>query len=182
MLPLAQKRARPGNEEEIRVAHSFRSCFRYFLEADASTAGYELLKGGFRSAWKSSRVRSGRYDKSVAPSTAICLTAFATAFPATELSSRPERSAVEGPAVSLPVLTQTLRTGLTFGGRPSGPRIQNARLERGRRTPRVSHEERTPPHLPFDASPPNLKLLYVRRDGRTVRIWRVCLRKPLEQL
>jgi hypothetical protein len=27
------------------------------------------------------------------------------------LSSRPERSAVEGPAVSLPVLTQTLRFG-----------------------------------------------------------------------
>jgi hypothetical protein len=37
----------------------------------------------------------------------------------TELSSRPERSAVEGPAVSLPVLTQSLegrrRSGLTHG-------------------------------------------------------------------
>jgi hypothetical protein len=30
----------------------------------------------------------------------------------TELSSRPERSAVEGPAVSLPVLTRTIKASL----------------------------------------------------------------------
>jgi hypothetical protein len=30
------------------------------------------------------------------------------------LSSRPERSVVEGPAVSLPVLTQTLSSQLTY--------------------------------------------------------------------
>ena len=38
-----------------------------------------------------------------------------------ELSSRPERSAVEGPAVSLPVLTQTLfRAGLGLATGPTG--------------------------------------------------------------
>jgi hypothetical protein len=34
----------------------------------------------------------------------------------TELSSRPERSAVEGPAVSLPVLTQILKPDLPESG------------------------------------------------------------------
>jgi hypothetical protein len=38
----------------------------------------------------------------------------------TELSSRPERSAVEGPAVSLPVLTQTLAPATAKSARNAG--------------------------------------------------------------
>jgi|SRR5580658_7148298 hypothetical protein len=44
----------------------------------------------------------------------------------TELSSRPERSVVEGPAVSIPVLTQTPLHGQSFS-----PTSAVIRLERG---------------------------------------------------
>jgi hypothetical protein len=89
-----------------------------------NTSGFTVcVRTGRETAGPSTALRSGRDDNSVGLLTSIRLTALGR-FLATELSSRPERSAVEGPAVSLPVLTQTVRHPVT---RLSSARLQGER-------------------------------------------------------
>jgi hypothetical protein len=72
------------------------------------------VRTGRETAGPSTALRSGRDDNSVAGEMAPKAVRRMATNVATELSSRPERSAVEGPAVSLPVLTQTLASWAHF--------------------------------------------------------------------
>ncbi len=67
------------------------------------------VRTGRETAGPSTPLRSGRDDNSVARKWSHKVVGQVHVNGPTELSSRPERSGVEGPAVSLPVLTQTLK-------------------------------------------------------------------------
>ena len=66
------------------------------------------MRTGRETAGPSTTLRSGRDDNSAAGKMAPKAAHEWLLVVPTELSSRPERSVVEGPAVPLPVLTQTL--------------------------------------------------------------------------
>jgi Flp pilus assembly protein TadG len=76
------------------------------------------VRTGKETAGPSTALRSGRDDNSVARKWSQKLIGRMDVNGPIELSSRPERSAVEGPAVSLPVARQTLRS--LFRCRESG--------------------------------------------------------------